>query len=562
VRTAGVSVGDHVGVVGLGLVGLLTVQLLKVAGCTVYGLDLIAERAALARELGADIAVSAADEFEAALEEGTAARGADSVILSASTSSSEPIRLAGEIARDRGTVCVVGDVGLAVPRDLYYGKELTLRLSRSYGPGRYDEAYEVLGQSYPVGFVPWDQRRNMEAFLALVAKGPVRLTPLVSARFPIGQAPSAYRQIARPDAGTTPPIAIILSYPVAEPSVRPSGVAVRPSDRTGRGIAVIGAGHFAQATLLPRIANAASWRRIIVVTTSGPSAHSAAKRFDFERAGTDVEEALTDPDVGAVFIVTRHDSHAALAARALRAGLPVFVEKPLAISVDGLREVLSAVRESGNDRIMVGYNRRFSSFVRALATHLTGGAQAVSYRVNAGPLPAGHWTRVPEEGGGRLIGEGCHFVDLTSFLVGSRIVRVHADALPSSDGGSTDTFQVNLHYETGSVGHLLYVASGDPKQPKELLEAFGRGRSGVLENFQRLELWSQGKAAVHKSWVTVDKGFDAEVQVFLDSCLDASLPMPISLEDLVNTTVATFAAERSLVERRVVEVTELLSETG
>lgn len=559
VHTAGVVVGDHVAVVGLGLVGLLTVQLLRAAGCVVYGLDLMPDRAALARELGAEVAVTAGDDLEAALTDGTAARGADAVLLTASTPSSEPIRLAGEIARDRGAVCVVGDVGLNVPREVYYRKELALRISRSYGPGRYDMAYEVLGRPYPVGFVPWDQHRNMQAFLGMAAEGRVRMAPLIGARYPVERAADAYGEIATRGGGAAP-IAVLLTYPGTQAGRPSSAVAVRPTGRAGRGIVVIGAGNFAQATLLPRLAKAADWRRIMVVTTSGPSAHTAAKHFGFERAGTDVDEALRDPDVGAVVIATRHDTHAALAARALRAGVPVFVEKPLAISLDGLREVLAAIRESGNDRLMVGFNRRFSAFGRALAEHFPGGAQAVTYRVNAGSLRPDHWTRVREEGGGRVIGEGCHFVDLTSFLVGGRVVEVQAHALPVVDRGSSDTVQVNLRYDTGAVGHLLYVATGDPKQPKERVEAFGHGRSGVLDNFQRLELWRHGKPTVRKAGIGVDKGFDGEMSAFLVACRDRTQRMPIPLDDLVNTTTATFAAERAIAERRAITIAELMQE--
>jgi predicted dehydrogenase len=353
---------------------------------------------------------------------------------------------------------------------------------------------------------------------------------------------------------------VVLTYPHAEAAARPASVRVRPAGRAGRGIAVIGAGNFAQATLLPRIARAADWRRVIVVTTSGPSAHTAATRFGFERAGTDPEEALTHPDVGVVVIATRHDSHAELAARALRAGLSVFVEKPLAISPEGLEAVLAAVRESGNDRLLVGFNRRFSAFARALAGHFPGGAQAVGYRVNAGPLAPDHWTRLRAVGGGRLIGEGCHFIDLMSFLIGRRVAEVHAHALRAVDGGSPDTLHVNLRYEAGAVGHMLYVATGDASQPKERVEAFGHGRSGVLDNFRRLELWRNGTRAVRGRRGAVDKGFDAEIEAFLEAAADRSRPMPIPLEDLVNTTAATFAAERSVLEARVVAVPECLAE--
>jgi predicted dehydrogenase len=559
VRTAGVAVGDQVAVVGLGLVGLLTVQVLKASGCSVYGLDPVPERAALGRDLGADVGVGAADDLEAAVLEGTGGRGVDAVLLTASTPSNEPIRLAAEIARDRGTVCVVGDVGLEVPREAYYRKELALRISRSYGPGRYDPAYELLGHSYPPGFVPWDQRRNMESVLAMLADKRLLVEPLIGARFPVERAPEAYGRLTRRD-GEASPVAVILTYPVAERPARAPAVVLRGAQRPGRGIAVIGAGRFAQATLLPRLARARDWRRVIAVTTSGQSAHTAARQFEFERAGTDVEEAFADPDVGAVFIATRHDTHAGLAARALRAGLPVFVEKPLAITLEGLREVMTAVRDSGNDRVTVGFNRRFAPFGQAMAAHFAGAAQAASYRVNAGPLPPDHWTRVRDVGGGRLIGEGCHFVDFLGFLTGGRVVEVHCHALAPADGGSEDTMQVNLRYDTGAVGHLLYVATGEPRQPKERVEAFGHGRSAVLENFERLELWRHGRRTIRRARLAPDKGFDTEVAAFLAACQDPSRPMPIPLDVLVNTTLATLSAERAVVERRAVTLAELMPE--
>jgi len=553
VRTAGVVLGDHVAVIGLGLVGLLTVQLLRTAGCVVYGLDLRADRAALARELGAQATFTDADALAAALHEGTAGRGADAVLLTASTPSSEPVRLAGRLARDRAVVCVVGDVGLEIPRDVYYEKELDFRLSRSYGPGRYDDAYELLGQSYPPGFVPWDQRRNMQAFLHCIASGALTVTPLLTLRLPVTDAPQAYRRIASPAEGERPPIAIALTYGDGGGSPVTPVVPVRPAGTAPQALAMIGAGNFAQATLLPRLVKADGWRRTVVVTTSGASSRTAAERYGFERAATDPADAIDDPAAGAIVIATRHNTHAGLAERALRAGKAVFVEKPLAITAEELERLVAAIRETGNDRLMVGFNRRFSAHAAKLRAHLAPGAQAVTYRVNAGPLPDDHWTRQRDVGGGRMIGEGCHFIDLMTFLVGSLVEDVHAVALPSADAGSADTVQVNLRYANGAVGHLLYVAAGDPRMPKERVEAFGRGRAGVLENFQRLTLWKGGEAREEKSGLAVDKGFDGEVEAFLRAAREGG-PMPIPLEELLNTTWATFAVEQSLAERRAVRV--------
>lgn len=560
VRLAGVTVGDQVVVIGLGLVGLLTVQLLRAAGCGVIGFDLVADRVALAASLGADAAYADADALAAAVRARTHDRGADAVLITASTPSSEPVRLAGAVARDRGTVCVVGDVGLEVPRSPYYEKELAFRISRSYGPGRYDPRYELLGQPYPEGFVPWDQRRNMEAFLAMVARGAVRVEPLVSARFPVTDAPAAYRRITARGGDAPAPIAVMLTYPGGLRPAQLGAVQVRdPVAADRNGIAFIGAGNFAQATLLPRFAKLADWRLDTVVTTSGASARTVADRFGFARAGTNADDALARGEIGAVVIATRHDSHARLAGAALRAGHAVFVEKPLAISIAGLRTVLTAARESGNARLLVGFNRRFSAHARQIRAHFPTGVQAMSYRVNAGPLPAVHWTRQRDEGGGRLIGEGCHFVDLMVSLADALVTDVHAVAVPVADGATADTLQVNLRFAGGAVGHLLYVASGDPALPKERLEVFGHGRSAVLDNFQRLELWAAGRRRQTGGGVAVDKGFDGEVEGF-GRAARAGGPMPIPFDQLINVTAAMLAAERSLAEGRVVPVNEILAE--
>lgn len=555
VRTAGIEVGDHVAVIGLGLVGLVTVQLLRAAGCVVYGLDLRPERASLARELGAGHASTAADDLATILLDGTDGRGADAVLVTASTPSSEPVELAGRMARDRGSVCVVGDVGLEIPRELYYEKELAFRISRSYGPGRYDPAYELAGQAYPVGFVPWDQRRNMAAFLDMVARGDVRVGPLISARCPVEAAAEAYARLTGGASAAAPPIAVLLTYPEGAARRSAPSVMLRPATpgRPGAGVAVIGAGHFARATLLPRLARAEGLRRVIVVTTSGPSARTAAEDFGFEQAGTSVEEALAHPDVGMVIVATRHDTHARTAATALRAGHAVFVEKPLAITDDELEGLALAIAESGNVRLMVGFNRRFSAHAMQLRRHFAAGAEAVSYRVNAGRLPPDHWTRRREEGGGRIVGEGCHFIDLMSFLVRSRVREVHAYAVPPADGGTPDTVLLNLAYESGAVGNLLYASVGDPRMPKEQLAVFGGGRSAVLANFQRLEVWGEGRRSVHRARFKVDKGFDGEIEAFLGACATGT-EMPIPLADLFNTTRATFAAERSLATRQPIAV--------
>ena len=554
IRTARVELGDHVAVIGLGLVGLLAVQQLRAAGCTVYGFDPSTSRARLARDLAADLSFSASEELAAAIRAHTGGRGADVVLVTAATASDEPVQLAGELARDRGSVCVVGDVGLRLPRAPYYEKELAFRISRSYGPGRYDPAYELFGQDYPAGFVPWDERRNMEAFLDLVSRRQVRIDPLISARHGIEDAVSAYERVKEGDA-----IGIVLTYPGAERREPTRAVSVSPLERpkgTALGIAVIGAGDFARSTLLPRLARHPEAKLKAIVTSSGGSARSAAEEFEAAMAVTDPRVVLEDPEIGIVVIITRHDSHAGLAEAALRAGKAVFVEKPLAIELGELRRLQSAIEESGNDRLMVGFNRRFSDYVTRLRERFGGVPLAMVYRVNAGPLPAEHWTRLRDVGGGRIIGEGCHFVDTMTFLTGSPVTQVHAHAVPPADRGSADTVQINLRYENGSVGHIAYMATGDPAMGKERLEVFGGGRSAILDNYKRLVIWSGGKRRRSRSRLSVDKGFDREVAVFLDACVGGST-MPITIAELVNTTEATFAIERSLAEGRSITLEEL-----
>lgn len=553
IRTARVELGDHVAVIGLGLVGLLAVQQLRAAGCAVYGFDPDVGRARLASDLGADFAFSSAQELDAAIRDRTRGRGADVVLVTAATQSNEPVQLAGELARDRAAVCVVGDVGLHVPRGPYFEKELAFRISRSYGPGRYDPSYELFGQEYPPGFVPWDERRNMEAFIDLLRRGAVRVEPLISATHAIGDAVKAYDRVKKGDA-----IGVVLTYGEEQVEVPTRVVTVSRIERPGGaapGIGVIGAGNFARATLLPRLKRHPGVRLKTIVTSTGSSARSAAEQFGAEVASTAPEVAFEDPEIGIVVIITRHDSHARLAEAGLRAGKAVFVEKPLAIELDELRELQRAVEETSNDRLMVGFNRRFSEYASLLRAGFADLRLSMSYRVNGGAVPADHWTRRRDEGGGRIIGEGCHFVDMMTYLAGALVTEVHAHAQAPSDRGTPDNVQVNLRYEDGSVGHLVYVAGGDPAMGKERLEVFGGGRSAVLDDYKRLEIWSGGKSKKTKSRVSIDKGFDREVAMFLDSCI-AGLEMPIALAELVNTTEVTFAVERSLAEGRSVCLSE------
>jgi predicted dehydrogenase/threonine dehydrogenase-like Zn-dependent dehydrogenase len=545
VRTADPKLGESVAVLGLGLLGQLTVQILKASGCRVLGIDLDPSKVALAKELGADAAVSRADDVTTAVSAFTVGVGMDAVIVTAATDSNDPIELAGEICRDRGIVSMVGAVKMDVPRKVYYDKELQLRLSRSYGPGRYDLEYEEGGHDYPIGYVRWTERRNMQEFLRLVATGQVTPSRLTTHRFPIEDAESAYAIVTGKDA--QPFLGVVLSYPrPASPAEeRTIGLARRAPKTGATGVGFIGAGNFARAVLLPRFARNARAELVGIATATGLNARTTGEKFGFRYCTTDTARLLADEAVDAVVIATRHGSHAHFAAEALRAGKAVFLEKPLAIDEEGLQAVLDAVAESGS-LLSVGFNRRFSPLVGELKAAFLASATplALSYRVNAGPVPGDSWLHHPEEGGGRIIGEVCHFVDLAQFLIGEEPVEVFAHALGGPAGALHDTVVITLRFHGGSVASINYFATGDKSFPKERIELFGGGAIGVLDDFRQLTISRGGR---RKRWrrLSQEKGFDEEVRAFLAASRGEAEP-PIPLRSLVLTARATFAIEESL----------------
>lgn len=547
VRTAEVRLGEWVGVIGLGLLGQLTIQILKAAGCQVIGIDLDPARIELARQLGADEALARNQDVAGQVQRATSGRGVDAVIITAAAASNDPVELAAEIARDRAVVAVVGAVGLNIPRKPYYEKELQLRTSRSYGPGRYDRQYEELGFDYPIGYVRWTERRNMEEFLRLAAVGAVSPARLTTHRFPIAAAEEAYQMIT---SGATNYLGVLLEYPRHRddtPADRDSGAArtiqLRRESATRRPgtirLGMIGAGNFARSVLLPRLKSRRDCELVTVATATGRNALAIGARFGFAAATTDYHELLNNPEIDAVIIATRHDSHARIAGEALRAGKAVLVEKPLAIDTTGLQQ-LGEVVEGEGARILVGFNRRYAPLVIEMKRFLTGGVPvALDYRVNAGRIPPESWIQ-GAEGGGRIIGECCHFIDLMQFLTSADPVEVYATHHP--DG--PDTFTSSIRFSDGSIGSLNYFANGDRGLAKERLEVFGGGRTAILDDFQRLELWSNGRRRVVRHF-TVEKGFDGEIAAFIES-VQTGRPMPISWSSLQLTTRATFAIEESL----------------
>ncbi len=548
VRQTAPTLGETIVVIGLGLVGQITIQILKAAGCAVIGIDLDLQAVALARTLGADAAFRrSAGGLHADIQSHTRGHGADAVIITAATTSSDPVQLAGEIARDKARVVLVGDVGITIPRAPYYMKELDFRLSRSYGPGRYDKAYEEQGHDYPLGFVRWTERRNMEEFLRLVREKKVNVQKLTTHTFPIENALKAYEMIAGKKKERY--IGVLLEYPPAAKSA-PKIVAVAPprESKASLSIGFIGAGNFAQSSLLPFI-DKKSVSLKGVCTSNGLNAKNVARKFGFEFAATDPKEIYASKDIDTVFIATRHNLHASLCVQALKHHKHVFVEKPMALNEDELSEIIKAYRASKKHshlRFMVGFNRRFSPSVIQAKEFFADAAEPMmlNYRINAGFLPKDHWTHDPVEGGGRIIGEVCHFIDTIQYLSDGEPTSVFAQSL-SLTGARTqsDNVALTIRFSNGSVGVITYLANGDSAVPKERIEIFSGGKTAVVDNFKRLETYHGGSRKVYET-LAVEKGHKAEVEKFINSIHMAN--DLIAFESLVATTRATFRIIESL----------------
>jgi predicted dehydrogenase/threonine dehydrogenase-like Zn-dependent dehydrogenase len=557
-RQSDAKLGETACVIGLGLVGQLLVQLLRAAGVNVVGLDPSPERCRLAERMGAAAcrAPDPADrgpmvEALAALTDGA---GADLVFLTAGGDTDQPARLAAELARDRARVVDIGKSRLDLPWNAYYAKELEVRFSRSYGPGRYDPTYEEGGVDYPIGYVRWTERRNLRSFLDLVADGRLDLDPLITRVVPFDQAVEAYTRMLN---GAQAGVGVLFAYRAgAAVQRRPAAPAARPARRPAAQplvrLGVIGAGNYATGMLLPHLRGRADVRLVEVATSTGLSAANAQRKFGFERCSTDHEGLLADQTIAAVLIATRHHAHAAMVCQALRAGKAVFVEKPLAVDPGQLEAIEAAVDDSGNDRLMVGFNRRFAPLLvdlrRAWGTRA--GPLQVRYEVNAGRLEAGSWYADPDQGS-RLVAEGCHFIDTASWWLGEDPVAVFAAA---ARGDPDDTVSTLL-YPDGSLATIAYQTRGDPRYPKELLQVTGDGQVARLLNFQRTELWRGGRRHARRARTGIDKGQRQELDAFVRAVAEAR-PMPIPLASLLATTRATFAARRSLASRRLEAVTQ------
>ena len=548
IRLAQPTLGETVVVTGLGLIGLVTVQLLRAHGCRVLGIDFDADKLALACRFGAEVVdlKSGADPVAAALDY-SRGRGVDAVIITASTKSSEPMHQAALMCRKRGRIVLVGVTGLELSRADFFEKELTFQVSCSYGPGRYDPNYEDKGQDYPLGYVRWTEQRNFEAVLDMLAQGRLDVAPLVSHRFGIAEAERAYAVVG----GSEPSLGIVLGFaePGAEVSapVRTVSLVAAAAATIGKvdgtpSVSVIGAGNYAGAVLIPAF-KAAGARLARIASAGGASSVHVGRKFGFAEATTDTAALLTDPGTDAVVISTRHDTHADYVLRALAAGKHAFVEKPLALTLSEIDQIEAAARAAPKQLLMVGFNRRFAPQIVKTRQLLAGapGAKTLVMTVNAGAIPATHWTQDRTVGGGRLVGEGCHFVDLLRFLVGAPIESFQVARMA---GATPDTASVTLRFADGSLGTVLYLANGSKAFPKERLEVFAAGRVLQLDNFRRLTGFGWPGFTKMNLW-RQDKGQAACTAAFVNA-LKSGGASPIPLGELLEVSRISIQIEEAL----------------
>lgn len=561
VRQAELRLGEYAAVVGLGLLGLITVQLLKANGCHVIGMDVTDVNFELAAKLGCDQCVLSNGDAVQAVESFTHGYGTDAVLLTAATKSNEPMELAMEFARPKSKVIVVGDVGLTIPRPPFFTKEIDVRISCSTGPGRFDAEYEQKGIDYPVGYVRWTEKRNSEAILNLIAQKKLNVADLITHNFPIAEATKAYDLITGKIQERY--LGVVITYPERPASVRSVKTihdhAHLTSAQDGVVVGFIGAGMFAEQHLVPHLRSFGA--RLRGVANSRPvSAMSAGKKFGFEFHSTDTGEVFRDPSINTVFIATRHDSHARYVVDALKHRKHVFVEKPLTVTEEQLDQVRETYREASahySPALMVGFNRRFSTPFSDMKAFFRGRNEpfAITYRVNALKLPPGYWI-YEENQGGRIIGEGCHFIDCMQFLTEARPTRVFATSLQSANvkEESSDTVSASISYSDGSVCTLIYTANGDSALPREYCEVYSGGRVAVMNNFREVSFYNGSRRRTKK--YDGSMGHREEVQHFLDMITGKTKPT-VSFESVCDTTLATIRIMESLVTGQAQDIVVL-----
>ena len=550
-RLAEPQIGENVAIIGMGLLGLLAAQIATAAGCNVLGIDVDPARITLASSLGLQ-AVRRTDAVDSAAAF-TAHRGFDVILICADTKSNDPVELAGVIARDRARVVATGAVGLTFPRKVYYEKEISFINSRSYGPGRYDLNYEEQGNDYPPGYVRWTEGRNFEAVVDLMAKGQLQVKPLITHRFDITEATKAYEVITGKKKEKF--LGVLLTYPEGE-TKEASRVVFPLSSFKSTGtvkLGVLGAGSFANSVLLPSIKKVGDIELIGIASSGGLHAQHSGKKFGFQYAASNEDEIINDPNINTIAILTRHDTHAELVVRALKAGKHVFVEKPLAINSDQLSGISKQLRKTDTCILTAGFNRRFSPLAQSLSSFFLHRNEPmhVHYRVNAGAIPLNHWTQDPNIGGGRIIGEACHFVDFITFLVGASPMSVIAHAMPDGGKYGEDNVSMTFTFPDGSIGVVDYLANGDKSFPKERVEVFCGGQIAVLDDFVSLQTVKDGKKREIKG--AQNKGWVEEWKVFAKCIREGGEP-PIPYEQLIGVTSSTFAAVESLRKQEIIRL--------
>lgn len=547
IRLAEPTLGESVVVVGLGLIGLLSVQMLRANGCRVIGIDRDPSRLALAEQFGA-VAIEASSTVPDRIRARTGGVGADAVLLTLASQSNEPIHQAADMSRKRGRIVLVGVTGLDLRRDDFFQKELSFSVSCSYGPGRYDAAYEEGGQDYPLPFVRWTEQRNFEAVLGLMETGALNPLPLVTHRFAIGEAPAAYELLS----GDEPSLGVVLTYPDKNggvPTTEDRTIRVSsPANPAAPVVAgVIGAGNFAVRTLLP-ILDRDSVRLKSIASGGGTSGAIAAQKFPFEQTTTDVEALIDDSEVNSVFVLTRHDTHAWFVKRALGAGKNVFVEKPLALTHEDL-DAIEASARSASGRLMVGFNRRFAPLTDEVQGYLEGraGPLAVIATVNAGAIPRDHWTQDPSLGGGRIVGEACHWMDLARSLVGAPIMDVQVTAAKTRLGQPVDDIaHLSMTFEDGSTAVVHYLANGSKAFPKERVKCFLNGKTLAIDNWRKLNRHGVPGPLLERPR-GMDKGHSGQIDAWVES-IGSGAPAPIPLDEILEVSRWAVAAGRLALE--------------
>jgi len=550
-RLAEIQISESVAVIGLGLLGILTAIIAKAAGCQVLGIDLDPSRIKFARQFG--IEASLRDHAEERSLSFSRGFGLDAILICADTTSNDPVELAGLIARDRARVVAIGAVGLNIPRKLYYEKEISFINSRSYGPGRYDPRYEEAGQDYPIGYVRWTEGRNLESFLNLIGTGLIDVKPLITHRFPIDDALDAYELITRKR--DEPFLGILITYPGTEYDVNSTvdkkiiiNKAVPRSQNAVISLGVIGAGNFASAVMLPSIKKIPAINLIGISSATGVNAQHAANRYHIKYATSDTDQIISDPAVNTVAILTRHHLHSQQVIKALQANKNVFCEKPLALTMEELEEINIELEKVSPDKmLMVGFNRRFAPFAIRLKEVFDFRTEpmVVHYRINAGHLPPSHWLHDLQIGGGRIIGEACHFIDFLLYLVDTPPTSVYSQSLPDNGRYHQDNVLMSFQFPDGSLGIVSYLSNGDRSFSKERLEVFSEGRIAVLDDFRLLQTVQNGHQETKRSRFRQDKGHQAEWEAFVQA-INQGGPPPIPYSHIFGSMKATFAAVESL----------------